>query len=85
MDTAFTGVWNGPIAAGTAGITIGTPGADYYGFNGLLDNVFVFNSALTGPQVQSLMMTNELPIPEPATLGLLALGVFGLVSRRARK
>jgi len=55
------------------------------GYDGLMDELWIFNGALTEEQIESLMSFNRLPedrIPEPATLGLLALGGLALVRRR---
>ena len=81
VDTALTsgGLNGSAIAAGTNGITIGTFPAGAYGFNGLLDNLVIYNTVLTEAQVNEVMMTN---VPEPTTMVLLAVGAFGLIRRR---
>ena len=59
VDTAFTGGWASLLAAGTAGITIGTPPAGSFGFNGLLDNLLIYDYALTQEEVQNVMLSNS--------------------------
>jgi hypothetical protein len=49
-------------------------------FNGLLDRVQIYNSALTGVQVASLAS-----VPEPSTLALLVAGSIGLLAYAWRK
>ena len=48
---------------------------DAFNFNGLVDEVQVYERALTATEIQSLL-------PEPTSLALLALGGLMLVSRR---
>ncbi len=55
-----------------------------YGFTGLMDEVAIWNRALTGADVLSLY--NALTIPEPGSAVLLSLRVLvGLLVRRRRK
>ena len=62
--------WATWIDAGTAGITIGTPPSDAFGFNGFLDNLFIYDIALTQAQVKGLMLTNAaIEMDVPTTCG----------------
>jgi hypothetical protein len=48
----------------------------------VMDEVWVFNQILTGPEVMLLRTTNA--IPEPTSLALLGLGGLALAARRKR-
>lgn len=50
-------------------------------FAGTIDEVRVYNTALTQPQIVS----EATATPEPASLGLLGLGASGLLARRRRR
>jgi len=52
-------------------------------FNGLMDEVWVFNKALETDEITALMNYNV--VPEPSTLALAALGLIGLVGWRRRR
>lgn len=52
----------------------GTPNARY---TGLVDEVQVYNQALTGAQVDLLFQNPAQVVPEPGTLSLFALGIVG--------
>lgn len=59
----------------------GTP-TDSYG--GLVDDVQVYNTALTASEVNYLFTHPGVAVPEPGALALAGLGLLSLVSRRRR-
>lgn len=69
------------IPSVSAPLTIGQ--AEGIGYvNGLLQDVRIYNQALTADQVYSLAHPSS--VPEPSTLVLLGLGVLGLIARCRR-
>jgi hypothetical protein len=84
VSVAFTGNWSGSSILADDGLRVGVSG-DSAPLFGYVDNIQVFDSALTSGDVTSLMNTNA--VPEPATVGLLLLGgVFCLMKQaRARR
>jgi len=74
-------VWNGNINLSTA------PGALYlYGNAGSsIDEIGVWNTALTSNQVSELYTQQAQSVPEPSALSLLAVGLGGLAMMRRRR
>jgi len=55
------------------------------GFGGTLDNVRIFDNALTNAEIASLATSDLTFVPEPASAGLLGLAAVGLLARRRRR
>ena len=74
-------VWNGNINLSTA------PGALYlYGNAGSsIDEIGVWNTALTSNQVSELYTQQAQSVPEPSAFSLLAVGLGGLAMMRRRR
>jgi len=62
---------------------IGSPGLR--NFHGLIDNVRIYDNALSSADLDGVMRFDDVPIPEPGTLSLVLIGALGLVARRKRK
>ena len=67
----------------TQGLGLGTGDDGKYGIDGAFDWAAVSNTALTPAEITTNIQRNS-PIPEPATMGLLALGACLPLLRRRR-
>lgn len=77
---------SGPINNSPQDFVIGVnAGYNFTAFNGLIDEVRVYNNALIESEVTALY--NLSPIPEPETYAMLlaGLGVIGLMARRRKE
>ena len=54
-------------------------------FHGSIDDVYVFDHALTANDIALVASNSYSDVPEPSTLAIFALGMIGLASRRFKK
>lgn len=78
-SAAFSG--SSTVAAGGHGI--GNPDGSRYGLNGAVDWEAVSNTALSLTELNTHNTSNS-PVPEPTTMGVLALGGLSMLIRRRR-
>ncbi len=69
-------------ADNNTGMTIGGVGYGYANFQGQLDDVQIYGTALSSTQVVFLHDNPGKVVPEPTTLALLTLGGLALIRRR---
>ena len=68
----------------TEPLYIGSEQVNANSFEGLIDEVAVWDEYLTGAQIQAIFDAATIDVPEPATMSLLALGAVGMLVRRRR-
>ena len=82
-----TGTWN-PGDRGFIGLEFTVGGQDYYGWADLtadaVNDVTLHAYAVEKTAGQGILAGATKSIPEPSTLGLLALGAVGLAAQRRR-
>lgn len=72
---------NGTVQSEDLHIGSGADDGGSFFFNGNIDDVAIFNTALDQAAIQDII-TNGVTIPEPSSLGLLALASLGMLRRR---
>jgi hypothetical protein len=72
------------IQRAAIGAAINSTGAVTGGFNGLIDDVQLYDGALTAADIQYLDSNPGAALPEPATLSLLGLGGLAALLRRRK-
>lgn len=76
-----------PSETSTSGATIGTQTSGAGAFSGYMDDVNLYNSALTPTQVASLYdsyLTAE-AVPEPGTCALVGMGLVAFIAAKRRR
>ncbi len=80
----ISGTFGGSYSAAPTGVSLSnTDGST--DMRGFLDNFFVFDTVLSQGEIDSLIATNAVPVPEPSSVALMLLGSIGLLIRRIWK
>jgi hypothetical protein len=91
LDVADPDYFSGAIVPSDYNLYIGDSGTenpqawlqDRY-FYGAIDELMLFDLALTADEVNQIYTQTSLPVPEPATLALLSVGIAGIAVLRRR-
>lgn len=76
--------FSGPLYNTTEPLTIGINSSfNFTAFKGILDEIHIYNKALTDSEI--LADKNMAPVPEPATMLLIATGLAGLAGSKLRR
>ena len=81
-----TGSWSDssstyPNETSTSGATVGTQTSGAGAFSGYMDDINLYNSALSASQVASLYDSYlAAPVPEPGTFAILGIGLAGFIA-----
>jgi hypothetical protein len=84
VQSAYAGAYDYYLGTG---YTNGWPGGNggWHFFNGRLDESAIYDRALNVAEIRAHYFAGITDIPEPGTLGLLALSGLALIGRRTRK
>ena len=76
---------NGSLGSNSVSLLIGNIEADSRTFDGLIDNVRIYDSIEGAASLESIMQFNDASfVPEPSSTALLGLGGLALILRRKR-
>ena len=83
IDGTLFGTARYKYAAGSNFRVGAAPASLSYGWDGVIDEIQVYNSALSGDQVSTLYANGSVSVPEPSTVMIFGLSLLALrISRR---